>query len=97
MAQKAGGLKDCDASVDLQTVANAVKEDASTRLKKETGDFKAISGKMQVVGGINYFLKVQVKDSHVHLRIYWDRSSYSLVGMQKGKAADDSIEYFERD
>jgi hypothetical protein len=59
----------------------------------------AVSYAVQVVAGINYFIKVQTDlmgDHCVHLRVYQDlQQRLQLAGVQKAKKLADELTYFD--
>eukprot|EP01132_Coremiostelium_polycephalum_P010075 gene10075-12350_t len=93
-----GGIKDVKpVDADAHTAANAVREQALTKLSKSSTDvFEPVSYATQVVAGTNFFIKVKVgSGEYVHLRVFRDFSNnHSLHSLQSGKTETDPIEYF---
>ncbi|NXY83377.1 CYTB protein, partial [Alcedo cyanopectus] len=75
-----------------------VKPQFESRENRTYDMFKAIIYKTQVVAGVNYFIKVQVSDEYVHLRVFQSlpglNEGPSLVSFQTGKTRDDPLTYF---
>ena len=74
----------------------------SEHIKLKTGKsyphLKALSFKSQIVGGTNYFVKVDAGDEHLHLRIFMPLPCYGdkpeLHNLQESMSKNDPIEYF---
>ncbi|KAK3098316.1 hypothetical protein FSP39_018347 [Pinctada imbricata] len=94
-----GGTSDVkSADEEIQSIVNQVKNAAEEKAGKKFDTFVAVQYKSQVVAGTNYFVKVNVGDSHIHLRVFkplpHTGASAELSDLQKGKTVDDPIEYF---
>ncbi|KAL9641443.1 hypothetical protein ABK040_013369 [Willaertia magna] len=94
----AGGLHNAQpADQEVQNVVDAVKGEVESKLNKKLNKFQAISYRSQVVAGMNYFVKVEIDDDIVHLRIYNHFSGKTeLHGVQQGKTRDEPIEFFQQ-
>jgi len=94
-----GGLGEIrDATPDAQHAADAVKASVEQKLGKSFETYQATKFGTQVVAGTNYFVKVNVGDDHLHLRVYRDLSgNYSLHSVHKGQTADSHLGYFDHD
>ncbi|KAK3738652.1 hypothetical protein QZH41_014241, partial [Actinostola sp. cb2023] len=75
-----------------------VKDDVQAKAGKPFSKFDATHYATQVVAGTNYFIKVDVGDSFVHIRVYLTLphagSTLELSAVQVGKTKDDPIVYF---
>eukprot|EP01104_Vermistella_antarctica_P011676 TRINITY_DN328_c0_g1_i1.p1 TRINITY_DN328_c0_g1~~TRINITY_DN328_c0_g1_i1.p1 ORF type:complete len:129 (-),score=32.64 TRINITY_DN328_c0_g1_i1:182-568(-) len=93
---KPGGLKESQAATaDVQALVDQVKADAEAKSGNSYASFTAVSFSTQTVAGVNYFVKVNAGDTHVHVRIFKDlKGNVSLAAQQDGKAAGDDITYF---
>ncbi|XP_040517478.1 cystatin-A [Gallus gallus] len=94
-----GGLSDPKpATPEVQHLADQVKPQLESRENKTYQTFTAIIYRTQVVAGTNYFIKVQISDEYIHLKIFQplphENQHPSLTGYQTGKTRDDPLVYF---
>ncbi|KAF4522517.1 hypothetical protein B566_EDAN002603 [Ephemera danica] len=93
-----GGISDGhkEATPEVQTLCDKVKEAVETKIGKPLQEFTAKVYKTQVVAGTNFFVKVHAgSDSFLHLRIYRDlKGTVSLHGVQEKKSVADELTYF---
>jgi cystatin-A/B len=90
-----GGLSGIfDATDDVKKLCNTVKSEVIKEIKFTT--FEPINYKVQVVAGVNYFVKVKLDDiEYTHLRIHNSlKNETSLHSLQYPKKQYDKIEYF---
>ena len=98
MAARPGGI----APAKLEHLA-VISEQLESNEGLRRSVFESIGGESievlgaatQVVNGINYFVKVKHGEGKfAHLRIYWDRATYSLSDSRTDQTADSVIEHF---
>ncbi|XP_036992234.1 cystatin-B-like [Artibeus jamaicensis] len=87
------------ATAEIQAIADQVKSQLEEKENKKYTMFKAVEYQSQVVGGTNYFIKVQVgNNDFVHLRVYKSlphaNKPLALHDYQTNKTRDDELEYF---
>ncbi|XP_056013774.1 cystatin-B-like [Ostrea edulis] len=86
------------ADADIQAIVDEVKGAVENKLGNKLDKYDAVSYKTQVVAGTNYFVKVNIGDEHLHLRIFaplpHTGASKELSDMQRGKTAENDLEYF---
>ncbi|XP_013391799.1 stefin-C-like [Lingula anatina] len=98
MSVPGGASEVKDADADIQKIVDGVKAELEGKVGKNFTECKAISYRSQVVAGTNYFVKVQVGDEYIHVRIFvplpHTGEAPSVHSFQAGKSAADPIEYF---
>ncbi|KAM3836452.1 leukocyte cysteine proteinase inhibitor 1-like [Vipera latastei] len=98
----AGGLSPPEpATPEIQGIANQVKVQLEEETNKSFAIYKAILYSVQVVAGMNYFVKMRCGDKendYVHLRIFEalpvNGGQIELSSYQLGKTKEDPITYF---
>jgi cystatin-A/B len=95
-----GQIKPGDKEID-DTVThhvNTLRDEIESTLAKSYTTFILLKYKSQVVSGINYFIKIQVKEDSnecIHVRIYKDlQNNLSLHSIVENKTINDNIEWF---
>lgn len=94
---KPGSLgKSKKANLKVILYAYRVKSDVEQTMNIEYETYVPLEYKVQVVSGINYFIKVSVgKDDYLILRIYQDlKGNVRLVSILPNQTAQSSIAYF---
>ncbi|XP_039713748.1 cystatin-B-like [Pteropus medius] len=87
------------ATPEIQAIADQVKCQLEQKTKKKYPIFKAVEFKSQMVGGTNYFIKVQVGDNDfIHIRVFeslpQENRPVALHDYQTGKSRCDELDYF---
>ncbi|XP_062598471.1 cystatin-B-like [Saccostrea cucullata] len=96
---KCGGTSDCKpADAEIQSIINEVKGAVEDKVGRKLDTYTPVSYKTQVVAGTNYFVKVNIGDEHIHLRIFaplpHTNQPKELSDLQRGKTAEDELAYF---
>ncbi|XP_046855598.1 cystatin-B-like [Xenia sp. Carnegie-2017] len=83
----------------IQNLINQVRLDAESEAGHKFDNYLAMSYKSQIVGGTNYFVKVQIGlEKYVHLKVFvpfpFAKLPPTLLRIQLNKKKDDPIEYF---
>nr|XP_022304750.1 cystatin-A-like isoform X2 [Crassostrea virginica] len=96
---RVGGLTELKpADAEILAITIEVKDAVEEKVGKKLETYSPVSYKTQVVAGINYFVKVNVGDEYLHLRIFaplpCTGNPKELTDLQTGKTAEDEIIYF---
>ncbi|XP_006248477.2 stefin-2 [Rattus norvegicus] len=94
-----GGLSEArPATAEIQEIADKVKPLLEKKTNGKYEKFEAVQYKVQVVAGLNYFIKVDVGcGCYVHLRVFSGISrenDLELHGYQTNKSKNDELTYF---
>ncbi|KAK0064893.1 cystatin-A [Biomphalaria pfeifferi] len=95
-----GGLSELkDADDEVRNLINQVRHDLESKVGTTFTIYEAVSFKIQVVAGLNFFIKIQIEvDLYIHVRIFrplpHTETGPEVVSFQLNKSKDDEIEYF---
>ncbi|XP_021010031.1 stefin-2-like [Mus caroli] len=94
-----GGLSEArPATSEIQEIADKVRPLLEEKTNEKYEKFKAIEYKVQVVQGLNYFIKMDVgRGCYLHINVLSGISSENdleLTGYQTNKAKNDELTYF---
>ncbi|XP_077335801.1 cystatin-A-like [Lithobates pipiens] len=94
-----GASKPREPTKEDQTILDEVKEQYEKQSGTNTGKFKAVLVRTQVVAGTNYFIKVETgEDKYIHVRILLplpgSDEGPTMMSFQADKTKDDELKYF---
>ncbi|XP_007554543.1 PREDICTED: cystatin-A-like [Poecilia mexicana] len=89
------------ANEEVSALSKLMQKIAEANTNRKFNEFKAIEYRSQVVGGMKYLIKVQVRENdYVHLQVFQSplqegKIETKFEGVQDGHKRDDPLEPFK--